>query len=353
MRSYSHYNLRRLRGPLPEPCGVAYVGDSMADGLAIYSAPRVSHSVRSLAIGGETSANVLARVAALKTPTVISGTARASYALYPRYGTGISPQDTQASREAYMSRYAVPDVLEWSNGVSGPADSFLATRTISAAGGVITCEDNPPVVGDVVWFEGNAPAGFTLRHPYTVLTVSGSTITAADTAANAAITPGDLTAGVLCGPYILTDAPVGVTVSTLPFVQDRPCVIWAGANDIEGGMAKSIANIDAIAARLPRSIILTAQNNSSYHAAAAGAYLAGYNALCAYNSHIVATYGGRCVDSRQLLLDQYIPGSDNATDQANGVIASRLRSDVIHLSDSGNAVVMAAVEAKLVELGYS
>jgi lysophospholipase L1-like esterase len=66
----------------------------------------------------------------------------------------------------------------------------------------------------------------------------------------------------------------------------------------------------------------------------------GYNLIIAVNEALRSAYPGNFIDIRSFLLTQYDPRNpQDVRDQANGIPPSSLRSDQIHLSPRGYALV--------------
>lgn len=121
--------------------------------------------------------------------------------------------------------------------------------------------------------------------------------------------------------------------------RDDFTVIWVGRNNYTQ-TTQILANVADMVAALPapkRFVVLgitTADFPNEYVGQS------GYNLIIAVNEALRSAYQGNFIDIRSFLLTQYDPRNpQDLRDQANGIPPSSLRSDQIHLSARGYALV--------------
>ena len=175
--------------------------------------------------------------------------------------------------------------------------------------------------------------------------------------------------------YVFTRTTAGAAVTVWPgttlemtvAAEARFCtnIIWVGRNNITQGEqtvagyeAQSVIVLDAIDKAVrslnplnPRFLVLGITNGQPGGLPAETIGTAAYAAILSLNTRIQARYPARFIDIRRILLESGTGAGQDAIDYANGLIPVSLRSDGIHLSAAGNAVVAAAVQSKLNQQG--
>lgn len=118
-------------------------------------------------------------------------------------------------------------------------------------------------------------------------------------------------------------------------------VIWCGRNNPGPEVLEDVA---AIAAGLRRDSITRVLVLGVHAAAFEPEGAPGRRAVLELNQRLAERFGERFVDVQSALV--------RATETTDGVAAAPLRSDDVHLSVLGDAVVARAIRARVVELGW-
>ena len=341
--------------------GVAMYGDSITDQVDDVLGLWIKRPVKSFGIGGETSAEILARARGLVAypsgQELAAGNIvlRANQTTFPReWAEGYENQ-----RNFYRHKIATPDRIAWSlNGVPvGTTDGTLSSRIVTAntTAGTLEAVAIDYIDGDRCFIHstGALPAPLVSTEQYLVTAATADSVRLRTTPTGDPINLTDAGSGTitLYGPPLHTATHAGgaAMASVICEAETRrmETIIWAGHNDATYGTA-TLANIAAIAATVTGKVwVCTVLNNVAYNAAATGSALTRYNELLALNTELLALYGASCIDVRAALLAAYIEGTDDPTDHANGIIAERLRIDAIHLSSAGIDVACAAIRTAL------
>lgn len=127
-------------------------------------------------------------------------------------------------------------------------------------------------------------------------------------------------------------------------------LLWLGRNNfsdpttVKADIASCIANLYT---GNTRYLVLSVLNSS-----AEGTGSGNLTTILALNADLATLYGSRYVDVRAYLLTKGDGGPTDNADIANGVIPTSLRSDAIHLNDTGYQHVADCVGAAMTALGY-
>lgn len=121
-----------------------------------------------------------------------------------------------------------------------------------------------------------------------------------------------------------------------------PTIIWAGRND-SNQLEQVKASIAAMVGALPHTnyVVLSILNGSGE---GRGTY--GYDVMTSVNHDLAALYGNHYLDVRTFLVSQYNPSlAQDVTDHEADVPPTSLRSDFLHLSSAGYALVANFLQA--------
>lgn len=163
-------------------------------------------------------------------------------------------------------------------------------------------------------------------------------------------TAGSATKVAPATPFIVTKSTRNTTSIDLDQAIN---IIWAGSNDVgTAGMADVQANVEKCIAKLTpnkkRFLILSPIPNSAYTVGTAA-----HIAMRAVTDALKAKWPRNFIDIHYLLLENYNSGvPQDVTDYANKVVPSTLRSDNIHLNNTGYGIVAAAVAALINSKGW-
>lgn len=171
----------------------------------------------------------------------------------------------------------------------------------------------------------------------------------------------DVTAtGPLAWQFIRDEAgdPVTVTEPALfipdayDTLQTHVHIIWSGNNNA-GDTAQVIADNAAFVNALGHAnyLILTMMNNDGKPVGSQG-----YLDVMEINAALIDTYGARCLDIRDYMVNYAIydagitPTATDLQNIADGIAPASLRSDTIHHNATGNQLIAAKVEERLREM---
>ncbi|NKN34892.1 hypothetical protein HFC70_00830 [Agrobacterium sp. a22-2] len=150
------------------------------------------------------------------------------------------------------------------------------------------------------------------------------------------------------GPDVPVPADALFTIAETAQLRPRIAWIWSGRNDyIASATVK--ANIAAMIASLGHTRFLVA---SVLNASGEGTGSSALDTITALNADLAGLYGRRFVDLRAALLANHNGSSGDLEDIAAGIPPRSLRSDNIHLSDAGYAVVAGVMQAATVARGW-
>jgi lysophospholipase L1-like esterase len=129
-------------------------------------------------------------------------------------------------------------------------------------------------------------------------------------------------------------------------------IIWAGRNDFEDPTTVQ-TNIAEMVASLPsgsRFFVLEILNGN-YPGEAMGETK--YKTLIELNGDLSTTYGDHYLPVRKYLISLSNPNNaEDIRDKARDVVPASLRSDNIHLTNTGYALVAAYIEQEIVKRGW-
>ncbi|GGF15365.1 SGNH/GDSL hydrolase family protein [Hymenobacter cavernae] len=121
-----------------------------------------------------------------------------------------------------------------------------------------------------------------------------------------------------------------------------PTIIWAGRNDSDQ-REQVKANIAAMVEALPHQNYLVL---SILNGAGEGRGTYGYNVAASLNADLAALYGAHYLDVRAYLVSQYNPSlAQDVADHEADIPPTSLRSDFLHLSSAGYALVANYLQA--------
>lgn len=115
-------------------------------------------------------------------------------------------------------------------------------------------------------------------------------------------------------------------------------ILWAGRNNY-GSPETVKADIATMVSKLTTTNFLVISIcNGDWASEWVGG--TGYETLSALNAELKATYGGKFLDVRKILVDAYNPAlPQDVIDHGHDVVPLSLRGDSLHLNDAGNLVV--------------
>jgi lysophospholipase L1-like esterase len=132
-------------------------------------------------------------------------------------------------------------------------------------------------------------------------------------------------------------------------------IFWMGRNDspwdasVRTAIKGNIADAIGLIRSTPKRYLVMSILNGNYAAEYAGQTF--YNDMMTLNDDLAALYPNNFLDIRQTLIDAADPVAD-ATDIANDIVPGSLRSDNIHLNETGDTLVATTVYNWLLAKGW-
>lgn len=318
-------------------------------------------------IGGETSSQILDRIFGLSLTSPPPAASTPAGTVLRLVASRVVPPRSvdvayRSNWPAYCAAIANARKVEFLNfgrkiGEAASPLTAEATTNRSVSPTRFLCAGHPFADGDIVHFStGSLPAPLVVGKPYFVRDADPAGLSLSETVGGSPVEmASDLPSpAMLTGPFVFEwTHPGGASALSLRTHTDHDThtvVFWMGRNNLGksdrvlADLRAAIAHIKAMDARFLVLSVLTADTEP----VGSTNYMYAQN----LNARLRAEFPNEFVDVRSALLRGGSGTGQDAIDRAADITPASLRTDLLHLNNTGNQIVAATIATALQERGW-